>query len=596
METGVHGLVGTQEVVHQEAPLERAVTDENLKIMDGLTHAGSIRQSTQGIPAGWANPPAMLHFSNITKHQGGRTLYRNASFQANPGDKVGLVGPNGAGKSTIFRILVGAEGVDEGQVSLPSKTVVGYFSQDVAEMSGRSVIQEVLAGAGKVAELAERIETLEARLSEELDEDEMTRVLEVYGNVREEFEALGGYDVEIRAQTVLTGLGIPVEDHHNPVESFSGGWKMRIALARILTLQPDLLLMDEPTNHLDLESIIWLEEWLRNYPGTMILTSHDREFMNRLVSRIIEVNLGALTVYGGNYDFYERERDLRAEQVVASHKRQQDMLAKEEEFIARFKARASHAAQVQSRVKKLEKIDRIELPEEAKIVKFEFPTPPRSGEEVVKLKEVAKKWGEKPVLAGVNAVVRRLNKIAVVGVNGAGKSTLLKMMAGQTESTSGEVGQGASVEMGYFSQNSLDLLDPTKTVFEQVYESMPTATIGQVRTLLGCFLFSGEDADKKISVLSGGEKSRVVLAMILARPVNFLVLDEPTNHLDIRSREILLESLQDFDGTIVLVSHDRHFLKSISNRVFQIKDGKMTVFEGGYAEFLESAQGDARAR
>jgi ATP-binding cassette subfamily F protein 3 len=371
---------------------------------------------------------------------------------------------------------------------------------------------------------------------------------------------------------------------------------MRIALARILTLQPDLLLMDEPTNHLDLESIVWLEEWLQNYKGTLILTSHDREFINRIVNRIIEVNLGAMNLYGGNYDFYERERDLRNEQQIASYKRQQDQLAKEEEFIARFKARASHAAQVQSRVKKLEKIDRIELPDESRVVRFDFPTPPRSGEEVFKLRQVGKSWGDKRVLSGVDTVVRRPNKIAVVGVNGAGKSTLLKMLAGQTEATEGEAILGASVAMGYFSQNSLDLLDPNKTAFEQVYESMPTATVGQVRTLLGCFLFSGEDADKKISVLSGGEKSRVVLAMILAKPVNFLILDEPTNHLDMRSREILLESLQGFEGTVVLVSHDRHFLKSISNRVFHINDGLMQVFEGGYAEFLESAQGDVRAR
>ncbi len=543
----------------------------------------------------------MLHFSNITKQAGGRTLYRNASFQANPGDKIGLVGPNGAGKTTVFRILVGSESVEEGQVSLPAKTVVGYFSQDVAEMQGRTALQEVLAGAGKVSELAVKLAAMEERLGEEMDEDEMTRLLERYGDTREEFEALGGYDVEVRAQTVLTGLGIPIEDHGRPVESFSGGWKMRIALAQILTLQPDLLLMDEPTNHLDLESIIWLEEWLKNYPGTLLMTSHDREFMNRLVSRIIEINLGALTVYGGNYDYYEPERNLRAEQQASAHKRQQDMLAKEEEFIARFKARASHAAQVQSRVKKLDKIERIELPEESRSVKFEFPTPPRSGEEVYKLEDVAKVWTqpdgrEKPVLEGVSTVVRRLNKVAVVGVNGAGKSTLLKMMAGQTEPTAGRVVPGASVEMGYFSQNSLDLLDPTKTVFEQVYESMPTATIGQVRTLLGCFLFSGDDVEKKISILSGGEKSRVVLAMILARPVNFLILDEPTNHLDLRSREILMNSLMDFEGTVVLVSHDRHFLKSVSNRVLHIEGGTARLFEGGYQEFLESNQGDARAR
>jgi ATP-binding cassette, subfamily F, member 3 len=538
----------------------------------------------------------MVHFSNITKHQGGKTLFSKASFQANPGDKIGLVGPNGAGKSTVFRILVGQVGVDEGQVSMPARTVVGYFSQDTAEMSGRTVLQEVMAGAGKVAELAEKIADIEHRLGDEMTEDEMTRMLDRYGDLRHEFETLGGYDVETRAQTILTGLGFPADDHTRSVETYSGGWKMRIAMARILTLQPDLLLMDEPTNHLDLESIIWLEEWLRNFQGTLILTSHDREFMNRIVGRIIEVNFGTLTQYNGNYDYYERERDLRHEQTAASFKRQQDMLAKEQEFIARFKARASHAAQVQSRVKKLEKIERIELPEEGRAVKFTFPTPPRSGEEVVKLKEVGKCWGDLRVLEGITTVVRRLNKVAVVGVNGAGKSTLLKMLAGHAEPTEGNLTLGASVQMGYFSQNSLDLLNPEKTVFEQVYESMPTATIGQVRTLLGAFLFSGDDVEKKISVLSGGEKSRVVLAMMLAHPVNFLVLDEPTNHLDLRSREILLEALQDFEGTVVLVSHDRHFLKEVSNRVYSIADHKMRVFEGGYAEYLESEQGDVRAR
>ncbi|GMU56288.1 MAG: ABC transporter ATP-binding protein [Candidatus Xenobia bacterium] len=543
----------------------------------------------------------MVRLTGITKHLGGRTLLAEASMQANPGERIGLVGPNGAGKSTIFRILAGHEGYDGGEVAVPSRTVIGYFSQDVAEMSGRTVLQEVLAGAGRVAELSEQIASIEEQLAHELEEEEMARLLDQYGDLRHDFEALGGYDVEVRAQTVLTGLGFPVEDHHRPVESYSGGWKMRIALARILTLQPDLLLMDEPTNHLDLESIVWLEEWLRGYQGTMILTSHDREFLNRLVTRIVEVYLGDLTSYAGNYDRYESERELRNEQQIASYKRQQDTLAKEEAFIARFAARASHASQVQSRVKKLEKIDRIQLPEEARAVKLQFPVPPRSGEEVFNLRGVSKRWNHPDgrhvqVFEDVTAVVRRLNRIAVVGVNGAGKSTLLKMLSGQTEADQGQLALGASVEVGYFSQNSLDLLDPTRTVFEQVYEAMPTASIAQVRGLLGGFLFTGDEVDKKVGVLSGGEKSRVVLALILARPVNFLVLDEPTNHLDMRSREILLQALQEFQGTLVLVSHDRHFLRAISNRVFHVTDRKVRVFEGSYSEFLVSEQGDQRAR
>lgn len=553
---------------------------------------------------GFAGSPengGVIHFSDVTKSYGGRVLYADASFQANPGDRIGIVGPNGAGKSTIFRILTGTEPIDEGHVAIPSRMSIGYFSQDVGEMSGRTALQQVLDGAGPVSELAAEMAELEEKLSQPLSDEEMEKTLERYGDVRHEFEVAGGYDLEVQAQTILTGLGIPLDDQSLPVESFSGGWKMRIAMARILVQKPDILLMDEPTNHLDVESIVWLEDWLRRYPGTLLLTSHDREFMNRAVSKIIEVNYGTITVYSGNYDFYEKERALRNEQQIAAHRRQQDMLAKEENFIARFAARASHASQVQSRVKKLEKIERVELPEEAKAVRFEFPKPPRSGEEVVKLREVGKVWprpdgGEKRVLSEATAIVKRLNKVAVVGVNGVGKSTLLKMMAGHTDPTDGELSLGSSLQMGYFSQNSLDLLDPDVTVLEHVAAEMPTATQSQVRALLGCFLFTGDDVHKKISFLSGGEKSRVVLAMILARPVNFLVLDEPTNHLDMSSREVLLDALMNFEGTLVLVSHDRHFLKAVSNRVFHLKEGRMAVFEGGYGEFLQSAQGDVRAR
>lgn len=543
----------------------------------------------------------LIHFSDVTKSYGGQALYTNATFQANPGEKIGLVGPNGAGKSTVFRILTGAEGIEDGTISMPGRLSIGYFSQDVEDMKGRSALQEVLDGAGPVSALAAEMLELEEKLAQELSPEEMEATLERYGDVRHDFEVAGGYDVEVQAQAILTGLGIALEDQSHAVESFSGGWKMRIALARILVQKPDLLLMDEPTNHLDLESIMWLEDWLRRFQGTLILTSHDREFMNRVVTKIVEVNYGTMTVFTGNYDSYERERALRNEQRVASHKRQQDMLAKEENFIARFAARASHASQVQSRVKKLEKIERVELPEEARVVRFNFPVPPRSGEDVVKLKEVGKAWPRpdgrmKQVMSDVTGLVKRLDKIAVVGVNGAGKSTLLKMIAQETPPTEGEVALGSSVEMGYFSQNSLDLLNPEKTVYEQVFESLPMATVGHIRALLGAFLFSGDDVHKKVSVLSGGEKSRVVLAMILARPVNFLVLDEPTNHLDLSSREVLLEALQTFEGTVMLVSHDRHFLKSVSNRVLRINEGRVHVFEGGYEEFLQSQQGDARAR
>jgi len=440
--------------------------------------------------------------------------------------------------------------------------------------------------------LAAELKEMEAAMCIPQSDDEMADLLDRYGVAQEEFEHRDGYNLDTRAQTVLTGLGIGPDRFNHPVESFSGGWKMRIALAKILTLKPDVLLLDEPTNHLDVESIIWLEEWLANeYDGALLMTSHDRDFMNRIVNRIIEVANKTVTTYGGNYDFYERERDIRLEQLLASHKRQQDMLAKEEEFIARFAARASHAAQVQSRVKKIDKIERIEIPPEERTVRFEFNEPPRSGDDVVVMDNLGKVWQTPdgkphPVFSGITGTIRRQNKIALVGVNGAGKSTLLKMLAGQTDPTCGSFTLGANVELGYFSQHAMELLDPRKTVFETLQDAMPLANIGVIRNLLGAFLFSGDAVDKRIENLSGGEKSRVVLATLLARPINFLVLDEPTNHLDIRSREMLLDALRNFSGTVILVSHDRHFLRLLVDRVFEIDHGEMRTYEGTYEYYL----------
>jgi len=537
----------------------------------------------------------MISISNGTKLQGQRVLFQNASFQVNPGDKVGLVGPNGAGKTTLFRILIGEDPLDQGEVSTGQRSVIGYFSQDVGEMSGRSALEEVKAGAGKVAILANQIDDMEQKLNDSgvhpLSDDEMTLLLERYGDAQMEFQNLGGYDLDSRAKEILTGLGIGPGDYDMPVESFSGGWKMRIALARILVLNPDILLMDEPTNHLDIESILWLEAWMRSYKGAMLMTSHDREFMNGIVSRIFEIGNRALTVYSGNYDFYIKEREIRREQLVAAHKRQQDMLAKEEDFIARFAARASHAAQVQSRVKKIDKIERIELPPETKTINFEFAVPPRSGNDVVKLTDLAKVWVrddgvEKPVFHGISGMVRRLDKIAVTGVNGAGKSTLLKIITGQTEATSGAAVIGANVHIGYFSQHSVDILNPKNTVIDEMVSHLPQASMGFIRNLLGAFLFSGDDVDKKVSVLSGGEKSRLVIALILARPVNLLILDEPTNHLDIESRAVLLKAIQDFEGTVMVVSHDRFFLRAIVNRVFEIDHGSLSDYQGTYDYYL----------
>jgi ATP-binding cassette, subfamily F, member 3 len=537
----------------------------------------------------------MVHLSNITKQHGSQILFRDASFQILPGSRTGLVGPNGAGKTTIFRIITGEEEPDSGDMTCAKRTTIGYFSQDVGDMSGRSALEEVMAGSAETMRLAAELKEMEAAMCEPQSDDEMASLLDRYGVAQEEFEHRGGYDLDTRAQTVLTGLGIGPDRFNHSVESFSGGWKMRIALAKILTLKPDVLLLDEPTNHLDVESIVWLEEWLADtFDGALLMTSHDRDFMNRIVTRIVEVANKTVTTYGGNYDFYEKEREIRHEQLLASHKRQQDMLAKEEEFIARFAARASHAAQVQSRVKKIDKIERIEIPAEERVVRFEFSEPPRSGDDVVVMDGLAKEWplpdgGVKPVFSGVSGIIKRQSKIAVVGVNGAGKSTFLKVLAGQTEPTGGTVALGANVELGYFSQHAMEVLDPKKSIFETVQDTLPLANRGVIMNLLGAFLFSGDAVDKKIENLSGGEKSRVVLATLLARPINFLVLDEPTNHLDIRSREMLLNALQNFTGTVMLVSHDRHFLRLLVDRVIEVDHGEMRTYEGNYEYYLEKS-------
>ncbi len=533
----------------------------------------------------------MIHLTNIEKQHGSRILLQNAGMQILPGTHTGLVGPNGAGKTTIFRLITGEEEPDKGEISCSKKNVIGYFSQDVGEMAGRTVLVEVMSAAGDIVALGVKMREMEAAMSEPMADEAMAELLERYGEAVEIFEQRGGYDLEPRAQAVLTGLGISPDDFQAPVEKFSGGWKMRIALAKILTINPDVLLLDEPTNHLDIESILWLEEWLQTeFKGALLMTCHDREFMNKIVSRIVEVANGSTTTYSGNFDFYLQEREIRRQQLQASYRRQQEMLAKEEEFIARFAARASHASQVQSRVKKIDKIERIVLPPEQRVMKFDFPVPPRSGDDVLHLKNLSKSWTGHdgrtiPVFSGLNGTIRRLEKIAVVGVNGAGKSTLLKVITGNTDASEGEVLTGAGVTTGYFSQHAMDLLRPEDTVFQAVQEALPMENIGVIRNLCGAFLFTGDDVDKRIANLSGGEKSRVILARLLGRPLNFLVLDEPTNHLDIQSREVLLAALQKFEGTVVLVSHDRHFLRSLVTRVMEIDHGEMRIHEGDYDSY-----------
>lgn len=534
----------------------------------------------------------MITVSNLTKSYGGQVLYSNGSFFIGPGEKVGLVGPNGAGKTSLFRLITGEESSDSGSINIPGNTRLCYFSQNIGELKGRSAIEQVIHGNPRLGFLKHEISLIEKALEEGEYSDEM---LEKLGDYQTEFEKLGGYEIEHEAAEVLTGLGIMPEDHQRPVESFSGGWKMRIALAQVLAQKPDFILMDEPTNYLDLESIVWLENWLKNFKGAVFMTSHDRFFMNSIVKKIIEVNHKTITVYNGDYDFYEKEREIRREQLIASAGRQEAMLKKEEEFIAKFAARASHAAQVQSRVKKLDKIERIEVIADVASINFEFPNPPRSGNEVVKMNNLGKTWKtddgrEKKVFSSVTGVIRRLEKVAVVGVNGAGKSTLLKIIAGLTDSSEGSMEIGANVNFSYFSQYSMDVLNPNNTVFEEVRNRVNSKTDGYMRNLLAAFLFRGDDVDKKVSVLSGGEKSRLILATMLTNPSNLLILDEPTNHLDILSREVLTQALKNYDGTVLLVSHDRHFLKQVTTTVAEVDKGGVTFYPGTYSEYLASAR------
>lgn len=538
----------------------------------------------------------MLNVSNLSKIQGGELLYSNANFQINPGEKVGLVGPNGTGKTTLFRMIIGDDTPTEGQISLSENIRMAYFSQSVGEMKGNSALKEVVEGDENIRILAQKLKNFEAKLSdcENISDDEMNRILIDMGEVQTDFEKVGGYELETRAEEILSGLGIMPDRFHDPVESFSGGWKMRIALAKVLVTKPDLIIMDEPTNYLDMETILWLEEWLKNFKGSIFMTTHDRHFMNNVCGKIVEINYGKMTTYSGNYDFYEKEKSVRLEQLKAEYSRQQAMLQKEEEFIAKFKARASHAAQVQSRVKKIDKIDRIELPPEEQSISFEFSTPPRGGDDVVTLKGVSKSWRsvngeENLVFQNLDMDIKRLSKIAVVGVNGAGKSTLLKMITGETEIDSGELSIGPSIRMGYFSQYSLDVLNPQLSVFDHIREQLNEASDGYIRNLLAAFLFRGDDVKKKIKYLSGGEKSRLILASLLSQKNNFLVLDEPTNHLDIKSREVLLEALKGFEGTILLVSHDRYFLNELAQTVYEVSKGDVKIYPGNYKYYTDKA-------
>ncbi|MEQ1944904.1 ABC-F family ATP-binding cassette domain-containing protein [Mesorhizobium sp. VNQ89] len=535
----------------------------------------------------------MIRLENISKQNGKQIVFIEASAAIQKGEKVGLVGPNGAGKTTLFRMVTGQEQPDEGQVSTDRGITIGYFSQDVGEMAGRSVVAEVMEGAGPVSAVANEMRDLEAAMADPDRADEMDAIIERYGELQAQFEDLDGYALDGRSREVLAGLGFSQEMMDGPVDALSGGWKMRVALARILLMRPDAMLLDEPSNHLDLESLIWLEEFLKGYDGALLMTSHDREFMNRIVTKIVEIDGGSLTSYSGDYEFYVQQRAIAEKQMQAQFERQQAMLAKEIAFIERFKARASHAAQVQSRVKKLDKIEKVEPPKRRQTVKFEFQPAPRSGEDIVTLKNVHKRYGSRTIYDGLDFQVRRRERWCIMGVNGAGKSTLLKLATGAVEPDQGTVARGPSVKMAYFAQHAMEVLDGERTVFQSLEDAFPQAGQAPLRALAGCFGFSGDEIDKKCRVLSGGEKARLVMAMMLFDPPNFLVLDEPTNHLDMATKEMLIAALEQYEGTMLFVSHDRHFLAALSNRVLELTDDGIHAYGGGYTEYVERSGHEA---
>lgn len=535
----------------------------------------------------------MIRVENISKQNGKQIIFIDSSAAVQKGEKIGFVGPNGAGKTTLFRMIMGEEVPDEGQITVEKGVTIGYFSQDIGDMSGRSVVSEVMNGAGPISDLMDEMAELEAGMGDPDRMDELDELVTRYGDVQGRFQELDGYSLDGRAREVLSGLSFSQEMMTGDVGALSGGWKMRVALARLLLMRPDVLLLDEPSNHLDLESIIWLEAFLRNYTGALIMTSHDREFMNRIVNKILEVDAGTLNSYSGDYEFYEQQREIAQRNKQAQFERQQAMLAKEEDFIARFKARASHAAQVQSRVKKLDKIERVEPPKRREVVKFEFRAAPRSGEEIVVLKDVDKAYGDRVIYDSFDFKVRRRERWCILGVNGAGKSTLLKLVAKAATPDSGKISHGPSVKMGYFAQHAMDVLQGDRSVLHTLEDNFPQSGQAPLRALAGCFGFTGDDVDKKCRVLSGGEKARLAMAIILFDPPNFLVLDEPTNHLDIFTKDMLIKALGQFEGTMLFVSHDRYFLGALSNRVLELTPEGAHSYGGGYTEYVQSTGQEA---
>lgn len=532
----------------------------------------------------------MITLSSIQKQFGSKTLFKNCSFQIGVRDRIGLIGPNGSGKTTLFKMILGEDSADGGEIRIAKGAKIGYLPQEVISLKGDRVLEEVLKGATGITSLQDKMKILEEELSSMEDPKEQERVAKEYGKLQERYTILGGYGLESEAKQILQGLGFKEMDFNRATDELSGGWLMRIVLARILLQAPDLLLLDEPTNYLDLESLIWLENFLINYPGAMVIVSHDRVFLNHLIDRIAEIEAEKIDFYYGDYDHYLEEKEARRQILEATYKTQQKKIEQTERFIERFRAKNTKSSQVQSRIKMLEKLERIELPQEKKEIRFQFPAPKRSGHRVVEVKHLHKHYGETVVYQGIDLHLFRGDKVALVGPNGAGKSTLLKVLAGVLEFEKGELLLGKDVTMAYFAQHQFDLLNLENTVFEEILSIATDESQTELRTLLGTFLFSGDDVEKKVSVLSGGEKSRLILAKMLLKPSNFLLLDEPTSHLDIPSRNVLEMALKQFQGTICFITHDRHLINRIANKVIEIDHGIPNIYLGNYDDYLYKKQ------